>query len=216
MNEYAIDTCNLDPRHKEKELLTLDGKKKCQRCNKIKYLDDFAHNKHTKDGYESTCSECRNVLHKKLYNENKDFRYKCRIARMYGINNSQVTPELLETGKQMLMCKDSISEIRNDIYNSCDVGKSTIQYRLHNGATIEEALLPVEEYTKKRCKHHQLKSVIAIFHDNTEQKFRTVSIAEDNLHISRKTIRISATNNTWIMPYRNSKHSNPIKFKYGN
>lgn len=47
--------------------------KKCSKCEQIKSYDNFHKNKYMKDGYAYDCKDCRRIIGKRYWQENRDF-----------------------------------------------------------------------------------------------------------------------------------------------
>ena len=54
-------------KNQEKDIIKT---KSCKKCNQIKEINEFRHDRTKKDGYYSYCKECSNILRKTLYQNN--------------------------------------------------------------------------------------------------------------------------------------------------
>jgi len=61
--------------------------KKCNKCHKLKPLDDFSPDKRVKTGTYGMCKQCRNIDHKKYYAKNRE-KYNER-SRKWQANNPE-------------------------------------------------------------------------------------------------------------------------------
>lgn len=98
-----------------KETLVKNGKKKCGRCKKIKFLTDFPKDRCTYDGYSCHCKKCRHnwkMEHKDYYRQYRENnkatilpkQKDCDLRKKFGITLEQFNQILEEQNGVCAIC----------------------------------------------------------------------------------------------------------------